>query len=138
MLVYRKISGEWKIIHYTILGIENEKEKGACQCEMFKAESENFVTKTTIPSGRGYTTNMEHFTFTYTSTQERLVLVGDNAFKWKRDGELWLLKEKKVGEYSEEKLLFKTHTIDKEQLILTLIKDFFYKENCTNVQVVKK
>jgi len=138
MLIYRKIDGDWKIIHFTSLNIEDEKEKGTCQSELYLAsETGNYMTKTTIPSGRGYTTNVDNFAFTMTN-QERLILVGDAAYyKWKPLGEVWLQKETKVGEYSDLSMLGKAHTIDKEDVIMLLLRNM-YKDNCSEIKFLNK
>ncbi|MCS7005510.1 MAG: nuclear transport factor 2 family protein [Cytophagales bacterium] len=137
MLIYRKIDGDWKIIHFTSLNIEDEKEKGVCQSEFYLAsETGNYMTKTTIPSGRGYTTNVDNFAFTM-ANQERIILVGDTAYKWKPLGEIWLQKEGKVGEYSDVLFIGKAHTLDKEDAIMLILRNM-YKDNCSEIKFLNK
>lgn len=125
-LVFRKIKGTWKIIHYTVVGFEDEKFKGPCLCELF-ASSANFVAKTTIPQGKGYTT--ENLTFSFTvMDNKQVILLNQKPYLWESNGNVWELDENNkpargIGLASE-----------RPEAVYLIVKDRF-KEPCASFKV---
>ncbi len=125
-LVFRKIEGEWKIIHYTVVGFEDEKFKGPCLCELF-ASTANFVAKTTIPQGKGYSTENLTFSFTVVDNKQ-VILLNQKPFLWESNGNVWELDEnqepkRKLGVASE-----------RPEAVYAIVKDI-YKEPCVSFKV---
>ncbi len=61
----RKSEDKWRVVHYTVTEIEDQRNKGACICELFEEQSRNInlVSKITFPSGSDYKTEFDEFTF---------------------------------------------------------------------------
>lgn len=125
-LVFRKMEKEWKIIHYTVVGFEDEKFKGPCLCELF-ASTANFVAKTTIPQGKGYST--ENLTFSFTvMDNKQIILLNQKPYLWESNGNVWELDDKnepsrKLGIASE-----------RPEAVYNIVKDVF-KEPCASFKV---
>ncbi|MEM7374784.1 MAG: nuclear transport factor 2 family protein [Bacteroidota bacterium] len=117
----------WKIVHYTILQIEDEKLKGSCLCELFTAEGPEaeVVTKTTIPSGQSYSTKFDNFEFRK-SGEDQVVRVGEQTFKRMKSGEVLHL-----GEEEETSLGVSS---SKRETVLTILRDHLYKDSCASLR----
>lgn len=117
----------WKIVHYTILQIEDEKLKGSCLCELFTAEGPDaeVVSKTTIPSGQSYSTKFDNFEFRKTG-EDQIIRVQDQSFKRLKSGEILLLEDEEetsIGISSS-----------KRETVLTILRDHLYKESCASLR----
>lgn len=144
-LVFRKIENDWKIIHYTVIGFENEKFKGACLCELF-AGNNSFVAKTAIPQGKGYFTESLSFSFSVAEGNKQKIMLQrevypgqkiesgqqtypvEKAYFWEANGEIWDIDEK---EKPKRKLGV---TSQKTEAVYIIVKDFF-KEPCDSFKV---
>lgn len=131
-ITFRKGKTDWKIIHYTVIGIEDEKLKGACLCEFFSgssdANSSHYVVKTTVPSGRQYSTTLNNFEFTR-SAGDKLITVDKYTYHWTKNGEIFVEKGK------EKELIGKVTGVVEEDVIILIIKKHLYQSNCTQVKV---
>lgn len=129
-MALEKEGGDWKIVHYGILQVEDEKLKGTCLCELFVAEGEDgeVITKTTIPVGRTYSTKFDNFEFRNTG-KDQLVKVGDVIFKRAATGELF------VVELESDKEVSVGVTGSKKETVLTILRDYLYKDSCTRLRV---
>lgn len=133
-ITFRKAKSGWKIIHYTVIGIEDEKLKGACLCEFFSgssdANSSHYVVKTTVPSGRQYSTALNNFEFTR-SAGDKLITVDKYTYHWTKNGEVY------VEEAGKKSLIGKVTGVIEEDVIVLIIKKHLYANNCTQVKVKK-
>ena len=124
----------WKIIHYTVIGIEDEKLKGACLCEFFSgssdANSSHYVVKTTVPSGRAYSTTLNNFEFTR-SAGDKIITVDKYTYYWTKNGEVY------VEEAGKKSMIGKVTGVIEEDVIVLIIKKHLYQSNCTQVKVKK-
>ena len=118
----------WKIVHYAILQIEDEKLKGTCLCEIFLEEGDGdgeVVTKTTIPAGRSYSKKFNNFEFR-TTEAEWVIREGENSFKRRRNGELVQLK-------GEEEIKLGIASSKKEAVLIILQKQL-YPDSCARLK----
>lgn len=129
-MALEKEEGDWKIVHYGILQVEDEKLKGTCLCELFVAEGEDgeVISKTTIPVGRTYSTKFDNFEFRNTG-KDQLIKVEDVIFKRSSSGELF------VVELQSDKEVSVGVTGSKKETVLTILRDYLYKDTCTRLRV---
>ncbi|MEN7547043.1 hypothetical protein AAG747_03945 [Rapidithrix thailandica] len=135
-LTFQKNGNDWKIIHFSFVGMEDEKNKGACLCELFVANTGDYVAKTTVPTGKNYQTILSNFVFS-TKGEYTSVKIDGKYFKWKNTGEvLWenapsssedgAVKDKQVGVAS-----------NKDEVVIVIVKNVLYEENCASFKVKK-
>ncbi len=117
----------WKISHFTVIGVESEKFKGACLCELYTGSGGSLIAKTTMPQGKGYTTDNVQFAFPVTESG-RAIMGNEAIYPWLSNGELWTQDDK--GE--KKKML--GATTKKNEAIMLIIKDK-YSENCIGFKV---
>jgi hypothetical protein len=133
-ITFRKGKSAWKIIHYTVIGIEDEKLKGACLCEFFSgssdANSSHYVVKTIVPSGREYSTALNNFEFTR-SAGDKIITVDKYTYHWTKNGEVY------VEEGGKKSMIGKVTGVIEEDVIVLIIKKHLYQSNCTQVKVKK-
>ena len=129
-MALEKIGEKWKIVHYAILQVEDEKLKGTCLCELFVAEGEDgeVISKTTIPVGRTYSTKFDYFEFR-NMEDDQLIKVGDVVFKRAKTGELFVMELQNDTEVSVGV------TGSKKETVLTILRDYLYKDSCTRLRV---
>jgi hypothetical protein len=126
----RKQADGWKIVHMTIMGMEDEKLKGNCLCELFVEEGNatGVVAKTTVPSGRSYTSNFNDFDFR-NADGSWMIKSGNNTYRWDRSGDVFKIDEsgadpKPIGSSSSKK-----------EIVLILLSKDLYGDNCANIKV---
>lgn len=129
-MALEKKNNVWQIVHYTVLQIEDEKLKGSCLCELFTSEGEDgeVVAKTTIPSGRSYSTKFNNFEFRKAG-EDQMIRAGDNAFKRLKSGEIIALEE-------EEEVSIGI-TSSKRETVLTILGKYLYKDSCASLRTKK-
>ncbi|TAF31389.1 MAG: hypothetical protein EAZ57_11745 [Cytophagales bacterium] len=131
-----KVDNVWKIINYAVVDIEDIKQRGSCVCELFKSNIDatvgHYVVKTTVPSGKAYTTTMTNFEFAK-NPSNRLITVDNVVFKWLPNGELWLLKDGKTEAGATK--IGKAHPEDEFDVIMTLIKSHLFVGNCATTVI---
>lgn len=130
MMALEKSNDAWKIVHYSIVQIEDEKLKGTCLCEIFLSEEEDgeVVTKTTIPAGRSYSKKFNNFEFK-TIEGEWLIRSGESSFKRRRNGEMVALdgeEEVKLGIANSRR-----------EAVLVILQERTYAESCARLQTKK-
>ncbi len=128
-LTFKKIDDSWKIIHYTVLGIEDEKNRGACLCEIFAGNANDYVVKTTVPAGRTYETSLNNFEFRSAPRNSSFVTVGDKKYRWLANGELWRTDAQgnqttKLG-----------RAVKHDEVILFVIRQDLFADNCAGIKV---
>jgi len=130
----RKVEDEWKIVRLTVLGFDDERLKGTCLTELFVSESEDgeVITKTTVPSGQSYNTFFNNFDFTNTP-KGSLIRTPDETFRWTREsGELAWLDRSGEGEEAIG------NAESKRDIVISLLKDYYYKGSCSSMKIHKK
>ncbi|MEZ4774110.1 MAG: nuclear transport factor 2 family protein [Bacteroidia bacterium] len=125
-MALEKKGTEWKIVHYTFMQVEDEKLKGTCLCELFTAEGEDgeVVAKTTVPSGRSYTTKFDNLEFRTTGS-DQMIKVQDNYFRRAGTGKLLMVKD---GEEVEVGI-----SNSKRETVLLVIQAL-YKDSCARLK----
>jgi hypothetical protein len=127
---------KWKLIHLTVIGVEDEKTKGACSCEIYRsskgASAGSFVVKTTVPSGRSYNTLLNNFDIIY-GKDERTINVETNSYRWLRNGDIFLMKDPKAPS-DQDKKIATAHPQDELDAILTILRTHLYSDNCISVK----
>lgn len=128
-LTFKKFDEEWKIIHYTIVGIEDEKNRGGCRCEIFEGNKNDYVVKTTVPAGRSYETTLNNFEFRSAPRNAQFVIVKDKKYIWEADGELW--RTDAAGEQTDKLVRAVEHT----EVILSILRQDLFAENCAKIKI---
>jgi hypothetical protein len=136
-LTYKKIEGEWKILQYSIVNIEDEKLRGACICELYGDGTGDYVAKTTIPSGRTYDTDLNTFEFTKMG-DDRIVKTAKNAYRWDKDGSIFLRENALPGVQAKEVKLGVADTYNKKDVLTLILKKHIYVETCTDIKITEK
>ena len=136
-LTYKKLEGEWKILQYSIINIEDEKLRGACICELYGDGTGDYVAKTTIPSGRTYDTDLNTFEFTKLG-DERIVKTAKNAYRWDKDGSIFLRENALPGVQAKEVKLGISDTYNKKDVLTMILKKHIYVETCTEIKITEK
>lgn len=128
-LTFKKIDDEWKIIHYTIVGIEDEKNRGACLCEIFAGNQDDYVVKTTVPAGRSYETTLNNFEFSPGALNSHNVRVKNAGYHWLANGELW--RTDANGEHTTKL----GRAVNHNEVILSIIRQDLFAENCARIKL---
>jgi hypothetical protein len=136
-LTYKKINGEWKILQYSIVNIEDEKLRGACLCELYGDGTGDYVAKTTIPSGRTYDTDLNTFEFTKIG-EDRIIKTAKSSYRWDKDGTIFLRESALPGVEAKEVYLDKGATFDKKDVLTRILKKHIYVETCTEIKISEK
>lgn len=138
MVFRQEKDNSWKIAHYSVIGTEDERIKGVCSCELYKASSGvntgNYMVKTVVPKGKNYSTLLSNFEFMYAmdgNSKERLIIVGENTYQWEQSGEIY--RQKRDG--SKGDLVVKAHPNDEVLAIISILQSDIYVENCTKINV---
>lgn len=128
-MALEKTGAEWKIVHYTIMQVEDEKLKGTCLCELFISEADDgeVVSKTTVPSGRSYNTRFDNFEFR-TNGQEQMIKVQNKVYRRSAEGQLLYLDETE----NEEVTLGVSNS--KKETVLMIIAESLYKDSCARLK----
>ncbi|MCB0851344.1 MAG: hypothetical protein KDD63_03810 [Bacteroidetes bacterium] len=129
-MALEKKGGIWLIAHYTIMQVEDEKLKGTCLCELFISEEDDgeVVAKTTVPSGRSYSTKFDNFEFR-TAEGDQVIKVKDQIYK--------RLKTGKVIAYEEDEEVEIGVSNSKKETVLMIIGDHLYKDSCARLKTKK-
>lgn len=139
LTVRRKPKEDWKITHYTVIAVEDEKLKGSCKCELFEdKETGNYASKTIIPSGEEYSVMFDEFKFQSGSQGVKFIELGDDIYKWKSSGELSYYKNafaKKDAKIVERKI---GSAKTKIAAILLILKRDKYPKSCTRLKLNRK
>ncbi len=137
-LTYKKVAGEWKICQYVVTQIEDEKTKVSCACELTAENGgQDFVMKTTIPSGRSYQTELSPVGFMYPQ-DAKMIVIGEKYYKWLASGEINYMEEPTEAEAAiRETTIGKvTDLNDRQQAVSLILTTHYYKNSCSEVQLV--
>jgi hypothetical protein len=116
----------WKILHFNVVSLEEEQNKGTCLTEFFSATSGNYVVKTIVPKGASYETNLNTFEFSKGSGITYINLDNESTYSWVREGPVVQLSQ---GETPEKTLGV---AVDEMEAVLVIIEQGLYVENCTD------
>jgi hypothetical protein len=135
-LTYKKIAGEWKIVQYVVTQIEDEKTKVACICELtVENNAQDFVMKTTIPSGRSYVTELNPIGFMFPDGG-KLIVVGEKYYKWLSNGDINFMEEATDNKaVKETKIAVVTDQNDRQKAVETILTQHYYKSVCNEVEI---
>jgi hypothetical protein len=136
-LTYKKLHGEWKILQYSIVNIEDEKLRGACLCELYGDGTGDYVAKTTIPNGRTYDTDLNTFEFTKLG-DDRIIKSGKNVYRWDKDGSIFLRENALPGVQAKEIKVGQADTFNKQDVISLILRKHVYAETCTDIKITEK
>ena len=126
-LAFEKRGDRWLIVHYTIVQFEDEKLKGTCLCELFIGEADDaeVVAKTTIPSGRSYSTKFDNFEFK-TVGGDWVIKVNERVYKRLKTGSLIAMQD---GEEVQIGI-----ADSKKETVLLIISDDLYGDSCAKLK----
>lgn len=138
-LVFKKFGNDWKIVYYNSINIEDEKLRGDCFCELFESKPGNFVTKTTVPGGRGYTEDLQNFEFVQ-KADGRIIRSGNTVYQWADSGEISYTPQRdaKASSIAPAAITLPGVAAEKEQAIMLILREVNYKEGCANIKMRKK
>lgn len=125
-----KKNGEWKIVYFSIVQVEDERLKGNCLCELFAATEgdEEVVAKMTIPAGRAYETRFVNLNFR-AAGDDLFIRHGAAVYKRSKTGEVF-----SITDAGQEKI--GTGTTRREIALLVLQHSF--RSNCSKLSVPSK
>lgn len=132
---WKKIGGEWQIVHFTVMGTEDQKLRGTCLCEIFSSSGDEYVVRTTVPNGRSYTTGFSEFETRKAGEDIFIKVKSDNAvFKLTKDGEVWHQDgtSNAIDKVNEVSRIGKAGGV--KGAILLVIKHHIYPGNCTSIK----
>ena len=149
---------DWKIIHYTTVGFENEKYKGLCICQLEELATGKYQSQTTIPAGKSYNVVLHEFDYT-PDKQDRIIVLTNKfekpipnakkgqpqsetvtekyTFRLTFAGQLYLLKGKhfQTGQLIDTQELLPENLIgttpNKEEVAMQSLQKLILKEICT-------
>lgn len=129
-LAMEKVDGKWLIVHYNIVQIEDEKLKGTCICELFVGEGEDaeVVSKTTVPSGRSYTSKFDNFIFRTTENGEWVIKSPTRTFRRLATGQL-------VESLSDGETVVLGIPNSKKETVLMILEKGIYNESCARIKL---
>ncbi len=129
-LAMEKSEEEWLIVHYNIVQIEDEKLKGTCICELFvgEGEDEEVVSKTTVPSGRSYTSKFDNFVFRTTETGEWVIKSPTRSFRRLSTGQL-------IETLPDGENVVLGIPNSKKETVLMILTEGLYKESCARIKL---
>jgi hypothetical protein len=116
----------WKILHFNVVSLEEEQNKGTCLTEFFSATSGNYVVKTIVPKGATYETNLNTFEFNKGSGITYINLDNESTYSWMREGPVVQLSQ---GDTPEKTL---GSAVDEMEAVLVIIQQGLYADNCTD------
>jgi len=122
----KQFKSGWKILNFNVVSLEEEQNKGTCLIEVFKANTGSYMVKTIVPKGAAYETNVNNFEFNPGNAIYYVNVDGENAYSWKRDGDITKLA---AGNQGESVI---GQAIDEYEAVLNIIKLDLYKGNCLN------
>jgi hypothetical protein len=122
--VLKNYKDGWKILHFTVVSLEEEKTKGTCLVEIFSASTGNYAAKTIVPAGNTYNTHLNTFEFSPAQGMMFVRLDNDNTYSWMREGPITKLAQ---GNNPEKAM---GSAVDETDAVLTIIKNDLYTESC--------
>lgn len=125
----KKYNNGWKILHFFVVGLEDQQLKGICMLELFESSTGDFVVKTIVPKGNSYDSRLNTFDFNQRKNQSFIKVNNENSYTWGEDGTINKLNDenssvKKIGTAN-----------DKNAAAMLIITKDLYKDNCTEFKV---
>ncbi len=133
----RKVDDTWLITDFNSIGIELERYRGSCLCEIFISEEDKFTTKTIAPNGKSYQSHLLEFVFSVCDHRNQIyaITAGKNFYKWLINGEVYLMAS------PEDCTIQPTTALglaaNKIEAIRIIIEKHLLLANCTTVSVKK-
>ncbi|MFK7970592.1 MAG: hypothetical protein AB8F95_09500 [Bacteroidia bacterium] len=129
-------SGDWQIVYFTVMGIEDEKLRGTCLCEIFGSRGQDFVVRTTVPNGRSYDNGFHEFETNKIGSDTYLKAPDGTFFKLTATGEVWeLAPDTKPTQAEMVKRLGRAKEV--KGAILMIVKSHIYPDRCTKIEYSK-
>jgi hypothetical protein len=125
----KKFPDGWKILHFNVVSLEEEQNRGTCLTEVFKGSAGNYLVKTIVPVGATYQTNINNFVFNQASNIVYISLDGVNAYSWKKDGSVTKLARNGEG----ERVI--ASASNEDDAVYTIISKDLYPNNCVDFKV---
>ena len=135
---WKKINDLWQVVHFTVLGTEDEKLRGTCLCEVFASRGRNYIVRTTVPAGKSYTKGFHEFDTRVVDKEAYLKLNSDGSvFRLNPEGELWEQEGQFNDPGSQVGIKKLGMTRDIKGAVLLIVKSHIYPDNCTNIKYAK-
>ena len=133
---WKKYGEAWQIVHFTVLGTEDEKLRGSCLCEIFASRGQDYVVRTTVPDGKSYTTGFTEFSTNKVGTDTYIQTSDGAVFKMNGAGEVWQMEgdSARASEMMEARRLGSANEI--KGAMLLIVKSYIYPDNCTNIKFI--
>jgi len=125
----KKQKGDWKIMQFFVVGLEEEQLKGICLLELFESSQGDFVIKTVIPQGESYDSKLN--TVEFSKGDKQIYIKANNAITYTWDGEGMV--NKLNDENSSVKGIGKA--TDRNNAAMIIITKDLYAENCTEFKL---
>lgn len=134
---WKKIAGTWQIVYFTVMGIEDEKLRGTCLCEVFSSGDDQYLVRTTMPNGRSYDDSFNEFE---TKEVGRDITIHAKEHSWytfSSTGDVWRLdsNQSAIDKIDENRDLGMAKDI-KAAILLIIQKDLF-ADKCTRIKIRK-
>lgn len=122
--VLRYTKKGWKIINFNVVNLEEELNVGQCVAEVFLASTGNYMTKTTVPAGASYESNVDEFIINKGQNGVHFISVSGNDYTWIREGNITKTdngSETMIGE-----------AVDELEAVLTILENDLYDKQCSD------
>lgn len=135
-MAFTKENNEWKIIFFNFIGIEDERNRGACLCELFVANTGNYVAKTVVPAGKSYSTTLNNFEFK-NEGEMRLIKIEGKVYEWSKEGDIRLRGGVNSRSSADLEVLV-SGAKTSEDAVKGIISKVMFKDNCTEFSYRRK
>jgi ketosteroid isomerase-like protein len=135
-MVFVKEENQWKIVFFNFIGIEDERNRGACLCELFIASTGNYVAKTTVPAGKSYSTTLNNFEFK-NDADGRIIKIEGKVYEWTKDNNIRLKGGVTTRDNKTPENLV-TDAKTAEDAVKGILSKIIYKDNCTEFAYRRK
>ncbi len=127
--VLKKHQGEWKIMQFFVVGLEEEQLKGICMIEFFESSLGDYVIKTIVPQGESYDIKLNTLEFSNGDKQIYIKANNEITYTWDGEGMVNRLND----EDSSIKGIGKAE--DAKNAAMVIITKDLYAENCTEFKM---
>ncbi len=127
--VLKKYADGWKIIHFFVIGLEDQQTKGICLLEVYESSLGDFVIKTIIPKDNDYIAKLNTFDFSKDKRPLSIKTNNDITYTWNTDGTVNRLN----NEDSSVKAIGKAD--NKYDVSMLIITEDLYAGSCTEFKV---
>lgn len=129
-LALKKEQGQWKIVHFFVVGLEEQQLKGICMLELYESSMGDYVIKTIVPQGDSYDTKLN--TLDFSKGNKEIYIKANNAITY-----TWDEEEGMVNRLNDEDSSIKGigKAEDAKNAALVIITKDLYAENCTEFKM---